>query len=356
MMPSGVRLKRSLGHRQKELFKAAIVSCLPGSVTLESNKLGAWFVWLAAARMLLHKGTEHSIPERCRRFALGDWQQLWTEARAHEEKELRAKAGASSKLEGPELAAHAAHRLALAGELRRAMQRLMSTKGACPGTADVLAKLLELHPASGGLTDDDRLTACIQVHRLRGGVFTPQAPVTPTNLVEVTSSSDGGKTQLGVKHASLADIRAYRDALVLVHDMHDSQGRCEDVPAAQAAVADACGTWLPSIVDHDFSSRLIVGPLGGRASYVGASFSVVHDTSAEVVDKLDAFLAAVDAAAARPPRRASAEEADEAPAGGDAVSECITLSEDLAASADADGAGMARRLSVVIPPHTAQVI
>jgi hypothetical protein len=160
MMPSGVRLKRSLGHRQKELFKAAIVSCLPGSVTLESNKLGAWFVWLAAARMLLHKGTENSIPERCRRFALGEWQQLWAEAREHEEKELRAKAGAGSKLEGPELAAHAAHRPALAGELCRAMQRFMSTKGACPGTSDVLAKLLELHPASSGLTDDDWLTAC----------------------------------------------------------------------------------------------------------------------------------------------------------------------------------------------------
>jgi hypothetical protein len=114
MMPSGARLKRSLGHRQKELFKAAIETCLPGSVTLECNKLGAWFVWLAAARMLLHKGTKHSIPERCRRFALGEWQQLWEEAREHEKKEQAAKAGAGSKLEGPELAAHAAHRLALA--------------------------------------------------------------------------------------------------------------------------------------------------------------------------------------------------------------------------------------------------
>jgi hypothetical protein len=85
MLPSVVRVKRSLGHRQKELFKAAIVSCLPGSVPLECNKPGAWFVWLAAARMLLHKGTKHSIPERCRRYALGEWQQLWAEAREYEE-------------------------------------------------------------------------------------------------------------------------------------------------------------------------------------------------------------------------------------------------------------------------------
>jgi hypothetical protein len=93
------------------------------------------------------------------------------------------------------------------------MQRLMSTKGACPGTADVLDKLLELHPATGGLSDSDRLDACIAVHRLRGGIFTPQAPVTPTNMVEVTSSSDGGKAQLGVTYANIADIRAYRDAV-----------------------------------------------------------------------------------------------------------------------------------------------
>jgi hypothetical protein len=85
MLPSGMRVKRSMGHRQKELFKAAIVSCPPGSVPMECNKPGTWFMWLAAARMLLHKGTNHSIPERCRHFALGEWQQLWAEAREYEE-------------------------------------------------------------------------------------------------------------------------------------------------------------------------------------------------------------------------------------------------------------------------------
>jgi hypothetical protein len=47
---------------------------------------------------------------------LGEWQQLWAEAREYEEEQL-AKADGGKKLDGPELAAHAAHRLALAGEL-----------------------------------------------------------------------------------------------------------------------------------------------------------------------------------------------------------------------------------------------
>jgi hypothetical protein len=81
-----------------------------------------FFVWLAAAHMLLHKSTEHSIPERCRRFALGEWQQLWAEARKHEEKELRAKAGAGSKLEGLDAGAGRT-RGALAGPGLRAAPR-----------------------------------------------------------------------------------------------------------------------------------------------------------------------------------------------------------------------------------------
>jgi hypothetical protein len=37
----------------------------------------------------------------------------------------------------------------------------------------MMDKLLELHPATGGLSDSDRLDACIAVHRLCGGIFTP---------------------------------------------------------------------------------------------------------------------------------------------------------------------------------------
>jgi hypothetical protein len=143
------------------------------------------------------------------------------------------------------------------------MQRLMSTKGACPGSADVMDKLLdELHPATGGLSDLDRLEACIDVHFLHGGIFTLQAPATPTNLVEVTSSSNGGKAQLGVTYASIADIRAHRVAveaatLTLEGDLYN-QAAVDSAAAAVWAANDSTPSPLPA--ERPGSARLARRP------------------------------------------------------------------------------------------------
>jgi hypothetical protein len=107
--------------------------------------------------------------------------------------------------------------------------------------------------------------------------------------VEVTSSSDGGKAQLGVTYAIIADIRAYRDAVeAATITLKGGQYDQAAVDSAAAAVWAANGSWLPDL-SVQFSSRLIACPIGARGAYVGATFSTTNADAPDVLPALDTF-------------------------------------------------------------------